>query len=83
MQEDEELLARAKTLAGGLRTIPIAQEQSALALWEPVCLKGDATSEEVLLLLPEEYELLEPRVSASKIAEVSEMLVLGDVYMYV
>lgn len=70
-QEDEELLARAHQEAKSVKIVPIKSLQPALDLWEPICLKGDAKSDQALLLLPEEYELLEPRASTQHIAEVS------------
>ena len=70
MQEDEALLKEAKTKAGNIKVIPIKGDHSALELWQPICLKGDATSDQALLFLPEEYELLEPTTSGMEIAEV-------------
>ena len=70
MQEDEALLKEAKAKAGDIKVIPIKEDHSALELWEPICLKGDATSDQALLFLPEEYELLEPTTSGMEIAEV-------------
>lgn len=48
----------AKQASRSARTLVVKAEQSSLDLWEPICLKGDPTSSQVLLLLPEGYKLL-------------------------
>ena len=55
MQEDTQLVAQAKSLSKPAKIIEVKPLQSALDLWEPICLKGDSESSEALLLLPEGY----------------------------
>lgn len=70
VQADEKLLADAKAQAGTARVITVKEDQSSLALWEPICLRGDATSDEVLLLVPDNYELLDRAAVEKEAAEV-------------
>lgn len=68
-QADQDLLEQARQQAGVVKVVPIKEDQSALSLWEPICLNGNASSNEVLLLLPDSYELLD-QDAEKHIAEV-------------
>ena len=74
IQEDEELLAAAKSKASPLRVIDIEPMQPSLELWEPICLKGDPTSQDVLLLLPTDYSFVDAAEAKKEIPQVIDIL---------
>ena len=57
-----------------LKIISILPEQPSLDLWEPICLKGNATASDVLLLLPEEYSFLDRAKAEADIPKVRDIL---------
>lgn len=73
VQEDKALIKEASAESHGLKVIPVQPQQASLDLWEPICLKGDPTSKEVLLLLPEEFNFVDPEKSEKAKAEIAQV----------
>ena len=72
MQEDVALhVAVARASRRAVQMVRIAPHQSALELWEAVCGDGAISDPDLpLLLMPEEYALLDPQAAPEELAEL-------------
>ena len=72
LQEDVALhVAVARASRRAVQMVRIAPRQSALELWEAVCGDREVSDPDLpLLLLPEEYALLDPQAVPEELAEL-------------
>jgi hypothetical protein len=64
-------VAVARASGRAVQLVRIAPRQGALELWEAVCGGGGAADADLpLLLLPEEYSLLDPQSAPEELAEL-------------
>lgn len=71
MQEDKALVQKASSGPATLTVIPVTTKLASLELWEPICLKSNASGDEILLLLPEEFSFIEPYAAKNEISQAS------------
>lgn len=76
MQEDKAFVARAEKEAQPARVVNVKALQFSLDLWEPICLKGDPTSDEPLVLVPEGYSFVAEDSALEEIGMVRSLLTL-------
>ncbi len=72
-QEDTELDDQVRLMSGPEGTIRIVQlqkDQLSLKLWEPLCADNPNPSGPPLLLMPPEYEFLDPENGPRELAEL-------------
>lgn len=73
MQEDTELDDQVRLMEGpegSIRVVELQRNQLSLKLWEPLCADNVNPAGPPLLLLPPEYEWLDPENGPRELAEI-------------
>lgn len=74
VQEDKKLLAQVEKppppAADQLNIVHLNASHNALELWEPVCKDHPAADNRPLLLIPPEYEFLDPKTGPTELWKI-------------